>query len=197
MVCFGNRHGFLTTYKIGFSKEGKIISMEVNMYIDSGWHLDLSPEVLEVALWSVSSAYFVPNFRATGYVCRTNKVSGTAFRAFGRPQSALVAETMIEHIAAALGKDSLEIRKLNMIQVGQMVPTKQEVDVEMQRIWRDTLLQSKFDARLADRNTFNSANKWKKRGLSVVPLLFGLGITPKFLLQAGALVRILRQIAIA
>lgn len=161
------------------------------MYADSGWHLDLTPEVLEVALWSVSSAYFVPNFKATGYVCRTNKSSGTAFRAFGRPQSALVAETMIERIAASLNKDATEVRLLNLMQKGQMPPFKVVVDVDMQRLWNEAWTQSKFEAQRISVDQFNSSNKWKKRGISFVPLLFGVGITPKMLLQAGALVRIL------
>src|SRR5690606_5426837 len=44
---------------------------------------------------------------------KTNTVSNTAFRGFGGPQGMVGCERWIEDIAYALGKDPLDIRKVN------------------------------------------------------------------------------------
>ena len=40
---------------------------------------------------------------------------------------------------------------------------------------------------------YNKENKWKKRGLAVIPTMFGIGFGLKFLNQGGALVHIYRD----
>ncbi len=43
MTLTGKRHGFLGQYKVGFTDEGTITALEVDLYADGGWSLDLSP----------------------------------------------------------------------------------------------------------------------------------------------------------
>jgi xanthine dehydrogenase/oxidase len=181
----------ITKYKAGIDADGKIVALEFDMFIDSGWHKELTPEVLMIALWSASSAYKVPHFRATGYVCRTNKVSGTVFRATGRPQSILFMETIIEHIAHTVGKQPDVIRRMNLIGLGELPPCKSVVDTDMNRIWSELEAQSKLAQRRQECDDFNKKNRWTKRGLAVTPMLFGMGLNPKSLMQAGALVHIM------
>lgn len=181
----------LSRYKAGIDTDGKIIALEFDLYIDSGWHKELTPEVLMIALWSASSAYKVPNFRATGHVCRTNKVSGTVFRATGRPQSILVMETIIEHISCVVGRAPDEIRTLNLISLGEFPPCKSVVDTDMHRIWSELRHKANFAQRRKEVDDFNQQHKWIKRGIAMTPILFGMGLNPKSLMQAGALVHIL------
>ena len=54
------------------------------------------------ALHSCDNCYNIPNFRATGYVCKTNLHSNTAVRGFGTPQALMAAENTITDIAAFL-----------------------------------------------------------------------------------------------
>ena len=61
------------------------------------------------------NAYFIPNIKVTGQVCRTNHHPHTAYRGFGGPKEA-TAEIIIEKIAHHLGKDALEIRRINQYQ---------------------------------------------------------------------------------
>lgn len=67
-------------------------------------------QVLDRAMSHFENAYHIPHSRATGYVCKTNLPSNTAFRGFGGPQGMLVAEHMVRHVAAAVGKDPVEVR---------------------------------------------------------------------------------------
>lgn len=48
--------------------------------------MDLSPAVLERALFHMENAYLIPNIRGIGFCCKTNIRSNTAFRGFGGPQ---------------------------------------------------------------------------------------------------------------
>ena len=52
----------------------------------------------------------------------TNTVSNTAFRGFGGPQGMVGAERVIEEVAYAVGKDPLEIRKLNFYDAMGTIP---------------------------------------------------------------------------
>ncbi|TIU16356.1 MAG: hypothetical protein E5W20_05200, partial [Mesorhizobium sp.] len=56
---------------------------------------------------------FYPAVLAKSAPLYTNTVSNTAFRGFGGPQGMVGAERVIDEVAFAVGKDSLEIRKLN------------------------------------------------------------------------------------
>ena len=64
------------------------------------------------------NAYFIKHMRVTGQVCRTNYHPHTAFRGFGGPKGVAMIERIIEKIAHAVGKDPLEVRKLNCYRDG-------------------------------------------------------------------------------
>lgn len=49
------------------------------------------------------NTYYVPNVDITGYLCKTNLPTNTAFRGFGGPQGLFVCETWISQVANRLG----------------------------------------------------------------------------------------------
>ena len=110
MAVTGTRHPFLGNYKVGFTNEGKLVSLELDMYNNAGYSMDLSMAVLERSLTHCDNAYLIPNMRLRGRVCKTNLSSNTAFRGFGGPQGMMVAEQYMCHVAEFLGKPVEEIR---------------------------------------------------------------------------------------
>src|SRR5699024_6809145 len=82
----GKRHGFHSSWKVGFSQDGKIVALEATLTSDGGWSLDLSEPVLTRALCHIDNAYWVPNIRVHGRIAKCHKTSQTAFRGFGGPQ---------------------------------------------------------------------------------------------------------------
>ena len=50
--------------------------------------------------------------------------------------------------------------------------------------------ESKYQERRTAIETFNKENKWRKRGLALIPTKFGISFTALWLNQAGALVHI-------
>ena len=72
--------------QVGFSSEGRLVAVDIQLYNNAGNSLDLSASVMDRALMHADNCYRAPNFRVKGFVCRTNTASNTAFRGFGGPQ---------------------------------------------------------------------------------------------------------------
>jgi xanthine dehydrogenase/oxidase len=58
------------------------------------------------------------------------------------------------------------------------------------RCWDEVKTRSNYNDEVERIQKFNSENRWKKRGISLIPTKFGLAFTAKFLNQAGALIQV-------
>jgi len=61
------------------------------------------------------------------------------------------------------------------------------------RCWDECLKSSRYEERKEEVEEFNLNNRYKKRGISIVPTKFGIAFTALFLNQAGALVLVYRD----
>lgn len=95
---------------MGFTEEGKVLALDLEIYNNAGNTLDLSLAVLERAMFLSDNVYEIPNMRILGRACLTNLPSNTAFRGFGGPQGMIITENWIERIAMELKKSPVEIR---------------------------------------------------------------------------------------
>ncbi|KAK3093911.1 hypothetical protein FSP39_021700 [Pinctada imbricata] len=194
MVISGTRHPFFAKYKVGFTKEGKILAMDCDLYSNCGNTLDLSAAVMERALFHCENAYLIPNLRVTGFLCKTNIPSNTAFRGFGGPQGMMVAETMMEQVATMINIPPHQVREMNLYKENDLTHYNQCLtDCNLRRCWQECMEKSNYSARRKDVDIFNSENRWKKRGISIVPTKFGISYTLKLLNQAGALIMVYRD----
>ena len=80
-----------SVWQLGFTNEGKVIALDLDLYNNAGNTLDLSHSVMDRALLHSDGAYKIPHVRAVGHICKTNTASNTAFRGFGGPQVQLRA----------------------------------------------------------------------------------------------------------
>lgn len=192
MVQTGKRHDFWNSYHVGFSNEGEIIAAEYDMVGKCGCTADLSDGVVDRAMFHADNAYFLPNARISGYRGKTHTVSNTAFRGFGGPKGVILAENVIEEIACAVGKDALDIRKLNCYQTNKdTTPYGQKVDDDVLLTLIEELeTSSDYRARREAINAFNKKNPFLKKGLALTPVKFGISFTSKHLNQGGALLHI-------
>jgi xanthine dehydrogenase large subunit len=194
MMITGKRHGYLGRYKVGFNRDGKLIALEVSLYGDGGWSLDLSPPVLLRAMLHVDNAYYIPNMYVKGYVARTNKVSNTAFRGFGGPQGMLVIEDIMDRVARSLHVSPDLIRERNFYHgTGETNTThygQDLVDNRITRVWSEAKAQANFLERKLAIAQFNQVNPYKKRGIAITPVKFGISFNKTQYNQAGALVLI-------
>jgi len=64
--------------------------------------------------------YRVPAYRATGHFRLTNKTPAATYRAPGRYETTFVRERLVDAVAAKLGMDANDVRRVNAISVGEM-----------------------------------------------------------------------------
>jgi xanthine dehydrogenase large subunit len=195
MMLSGKRHPFVARYDAGFTPDGRIEGVRIELYADGGWSLDLSEPILWRALFHCDNAYRLPAADLRGRVCRTHKTSQTAFRGFGGPQGMLVIEEILSHAARRLGLPGDVVRERNLYQDGDTTPYGQQIadGDRLQRIWRELKETSGFAGRGADVARFNAGHAHVKRGLAITPVKFGISFTATFLNQAGALVLVYRD----
>jgi xanthine dehydrogenase large subunit len=194
MMITGKRHGYLGRYKVGCNREGKLLALEVVLYGDGGWSLDLSPPVLLRAMLHVDNAYYIPHMDVRGYIARTNKVSNTAFRGFGGPQGMLVIEEILDRVARALNLPPDVVRERNFYHGSGETNTThygQELfDNRITRVWHEAKTTANFVERQQAIAQFNQTQAHCKRGLAITPVKFGISFNKTQYNQAGALVLI-------
>uniref|UniRef100_A0A8C3L2Z9 Xanthine dehydrogenase/oxidase n=1 Tax=Chrysolophus pictus TaxID=9089 RepID=A0A8C3L2Z9_CHRPC len=191
MLISGGRHPFLGRYKVGFMKNGKVKSLEVSYYSNGGNSADLSHGVMDRALLHLDNSYNIPNVSSMGFVCKTNLSSNTAFRGFGGPQGMMIAECWMSDLARKCGLPPEEVRKINLYHEGDLTHFNQKLEgFTLRRCWDECLSSSNYHARKKLIEEFNKQNRWKKRGMCIIPTKFGISFTVPFLNQAGALVHV-------
>ena len=185
----GKRHPFYNTYRVGFDENGLIMGTDINVNGECGHSADLSDAIVDRALFHADNAYYYPSAHINGNRCKTDTVSHTAFRGFGGPQGTIIAEQIVDDIAYYLGKDPLDIRKLNLYRPGRdTTPYKQKVEqFVLQDMIQQVEQEADYWARKAAIKTFNQHSPIIKKGLSLTPLKFGISFTLQHLNQAGAL----------
>ncbi|KQY15309.1 xanthine dehydrogenase molybdopterin binding subunit [Rhizobium sp. Root482] len=195
MTATGKRHDFLVDYDVGFDEDGRILAVKANYAARCGYSSDLSGPVTDRALFHADSSYFYPHVKLTSQPLKTNTVSNTAYRGFGGPQGMLGAERMIEEIAYALGKDPLDIRKLNFYGDNDsdrvLTPYHQKVeDNIIQRIVAELEESADYQTRRRAILDFNRTSRIIRKGIALTPVKFGISFTMTAFNQAGALVHV-------
>ncbi len=187
----GKRHPYSSDYKIGLSADLKIIAYETTFYQNAGAAADLSPAVMERTMFHATNSYYIPNVRATAFSCKTNLPPNTAFRGFGGPQGMFVIEAAIAHAAKKLNVPTREIQEKNLLVDGNELPYGQVVDnVQAGKAWNEAKRVFKVEELEREIDSFNAKNKYLRKGLSFMPICFGISFTNTRMNHARALVHI-------
>jgi xanthine dehydrogenase large subunit len=193
MTATGKRHDFLVSYEVGFDDDGAILGVDYTYAARCGFSSDLSGPVTDRALFHCDNAYYFPAVHARSAPLYTNTVSNTAFRGFGGPQGMVGAERVIDEIAFAVGKDPLEIRKLNFYGNSDRNVTPYHQTVEdniIHRVVEELEKSSDYHRRRRVIEAFNNNSRFIKRGIALTPVKFGISFTATHFNQAGALVHV-------
>lgn len=192
MKITGKRHPFENDYEVGFDCDGKILGLNISLNADGGAYTDLSPSILERAMFHSDGAYYLQNCHIEGKCFRTNNHPNTAFRGFGGPQGTMTIESILEDIAHFLKKDAYQIRRLNIYQEKNILtPYGQEVQNNMlPKLFDSLYLSSRYQERLNKIKIHNQKRSGSVRGISITATKFGIAFTARFLNQGNALVNI-------
>ncbi len=191
MRMTGKRHPYSSDFKIGLSKDLKILAYEVTHFQNAGAAADLSPAVMERTLFHSTNAYYVPNVIAKAYSCKTNLPPNTAFRGFGGPQGKFVIEAAIVKAAESLGVSPAEIQKANLVVDGNELSYGQILQqTNAHASWDSSMKTYDYAAQKQRVADFNNNSSRYKRGLAVQPICFGISFTNTMMNHARALVHI-------
>ena len=190
MRMTGKRNPYTSDFKIGLDANLKILAYEATFFQNAGATADLSPAVLERTLFHCANTYYIPNVTATAYSCRTNLPSNTAFRGFGGPQGMFVIESAIAKAAEALGIPAAEIQQKNLLRTGDEFPYGQKAESEANECWEKAIELYDVQNLKNEVTVFNSRNTLFKKGISLMPICFGISFTKILMNQARALVHV-------
>ncbi|MGJ8662435.1 MAG: molybdopterin cofactor-binding domain-containing protein, partial [Marinicella sp.] len=192
MIATGKRHPFCNDYQVAFDDDGKLQALNVNFFTDGGAYIDLTPAILQRAMFHVDNAYHLPHAKITGTICQTHTHPHTAFRGFGGPQGAAVIEHIMEEIALHRNLDALDVRKINCYQ-GDDSLTHYDQKVEnnvLPELFNQLEKSAEYRQRRQEINDFNQHHKTLKKGLALTAVKFGISFTTRFLNQGNALVNV-------
>jgi xanthine dehydrogenase large subunit len=193
MRATGKRHPFLFRYDVGFDDNGAIEGLDLMLAANGGNVADHTPAVLTRALCHSDNCYWLPHLRFTGYTCKTNIVSNTAFRGYGGPQGMFAIETIIETIARHLGTTPEDVRRRNFYGEGKNNVTPYGMTVEdniVERVLAELDRNVDLASWRRDIDAFNGKSPIVKKGLATMPVKFGISFNRPALNQAGALVHV-------
>ena len=193
MMITGKRHGFNFDYDVGYNDEGLIQAVDIEMIAQAGFSADLTGPVVTRAVCHLDNAYYLNDVKIVALSAKTNTQSNTAFRGFGGPQGSFAIETIIDNIARKLGKDPLDIRKLNFYGKTKQntTPYGQTInDNVIHELVEQIEQSSDYQKRRQAIEDFNRDSPILRKGIALTPVKFGISFNVVHFNQAGALVHI-------
>ena len=125
MIATTKRHPSIIRHRTGVTRDGRLVAMDIDILLDGGAYVTLSPVVLSRGAIHAAGAYRCDNTRIRGRAMMTNTPPNGAFRGFGAPQTQFAMEVHVERIAEALAMDPVELRARNALRPGDTTATGQ------------------------------------------------------------------------
>jgi xanthine dehydrogenase large subunit len=196
MIMTGKRHAFRYDWDVGFDDDGRILGLDLTFASRCGFSADLSGPINDRALFHADNCYWLPDVALHSYRCRTNTVSDTAFRGFGGPQGMFAIEMVVDEIARALGKDPLDVRRVNLYGTGERNVAPYGMTVE-DNVAPEIVARLEATSRYRERRRaiaeWNRGSPVVRRGIALTPVKFGISFTATHYNQAGALLHVYRD----
>jgi aldehyde oxidoreductase len=173
MTYTGKRSPFFVNMRLAADKEGKLLGMETDWSVDHGPYSEFGDLLTLRGAQFMGAGYDIPAIKGQGRTVCTNHAWGSAFRAYGSPQSEFSSEVLMDELAEKLGMDPFEIRYKNIYRPGATTPTGQTPEVFSLLEMFDKL-RPKYEAAL-EKAKANSDEK-VKRGVGLSVGVYGCGL---------------------
>lgn len=173
MQATTKRHPAVVRHKTGVKRDGRLTAQEIDVVMDGGAYVTISPVVLSRGFLHSTGPYECPNVRAKARAMATNSPPNGAFRGFGAPQTLFAAELHMDRIAEKIGMDALSLRRKNLIKQGSVMATGQILreSVGASKVLERTVKRSGYLRKRKAHSAWNRRRKnptWRGIGLSVV-----------------------------
>ncbi|KAF7271078.1 hypothetical protein GWI33_016038 [Rhynchophorus ferrugineus] len=161
MDIIGKRFPCLCRYKVGVNNSGKIQYLDASIYTDFGTGGNEPVDSLLISQFE--SCYNVDTWSFDTYTVITDNYPYAYMRAPGSLEGIAAIETIMDHIAAELKVDPLNVRKANLDAKGNPIIAQFISEIETS----DDISRRKQAIK-----QFNNENRWKKKAMSIVPMKF-------------------------
>jgi len=179
MAATTKRHPSLVRHKTAVDRNGKLLAQQIEVILDGGAYVTLSPVVLSRGIIHAAGPYTCENVLIDGKAVLTNSVPYGAFRGFGAPQTIFACERHMDRIAHALGIDPVEVRRINLLKDGQTTSTQQTISggTDRHALLNETLRVSEYEKHKRESEAFNNTHPYLRRGIGIATVLHGAGFT--------------------
>ncbi|MFF9717744.1 xanthine dehydrogenase family protein molybdopterin-binding subunit [Streptomyces sp. NPDC014603] len=123
-----HRHPAKLFYEHGATADGRLTHIKCRIVLDGGAYASASPAVVGNASSLGVGPYVVDDVDIEAIALYTNNPPCGAMRGFGAVQACFAYEAQMDKLAAKLGMDPVELRQLNAMEQGTLLPTGQRVD---------------------------------------------------------------------
>ena len=168
------RHPYIMNYKVGFTKDGKLKAMKINILADSGAYSSQSFFVTWRSVVQATGPYEVENVETEVKAIYTNNTYTAAFRGFGSPQIIYAQESLMDEIAQICSVSPYEIRKINGYKQGSITASGQKLEshtVSLSEVMEKAVDKSAYQKKVKE---YAEKNKSSKR------FKFGIGLACSF-----------------
>ena len=114
-----SKHATTFRIKSGVSKDGRIVARACDVWWNGGAYADIGPRVAQKTGFTAAGPYDIENVRIESTEVYTNRPPAGALRGFGVPQLVWAYESHTDMIARALGMDTVEFRRKNILREGR------------------------------------------------------------------------------
>jgi len=179
MAATTKRHPALVRHRTGLSRDGRLLAQDVEVVIDGGAYVTLSPVVLSRAIIHAAGPYACEHVRIQGRAMFTNAVPFGAFRGFGAPQTQFAGERHMDVVARTLAVDPVELRRVNLLKDGQTTATGQVIRDSTDRVavMERALELSRYREKQGEHTAFNATHETLRRGMGLATFFHGAGFT--------------------
>jgi CO/xanthine dehydrogenase Mo-binding subunit len=180
MLATTKRHPARVKHRTGVMRDGTLVAQDIEIVMDGGAYITLSPVVLSRGALHATGSYACPNVRSRARAVATNTPPNGAFRGFGAPQTLFAAELQMEKIAAAIGADPVTLRTRNMFKKGAILATGQTLreSIGAPAVMKTCLARSDYRKKVKEYARWNRdalQGVWK--GIGVALVHHGAGFT--------------------
>ena len=172
MVATTKRHPSIVRHRTGVTRDGRLVAMDVEVILDGGAYVTLSPVVLSRGCIHAAGPYRCDHVEIRGRAVFTNTPPNGAFRGFGAPQTEFAVEVHLDRVAEALGIDPVAVRRINALRPGDTTATGQVMgdDCSALQVLDEAVRRTDF---LKRRKAWRGTN----RGIGLSLFYHGAGFT--------------------
>ncbi|XP_018569700.1 probable aldehyde oxidase gad-3 [Anoplophora glabripennis] len=165
MNVVGKRYPLYTNYEVGVNDQGVIQYLEADLYSDFGVGgnepidsllIDLFENCYDTSRWSFST-----------YTVTTDTHANCYTRAPGTLEGLGCIDSIMEHIAYSINMDAADVKQANI---------DKNKYPKVVKFWQDMQTWGDIAKMKNTIKAFNAANRWKKRGMSIVPMAWTLEV---------------------